>query len=111
MTALPQTMIDKLQGLPAEDLQKVLRLVDALTSLRPEPPTPIDPDPRNRLTVGDNGPTLAPDDPDDEARPWRGVFEVELPRRDRQPLHLPTQPLPPRDQPFDILWDPQRHDD
>jgi hypothetical protein len=104
-------MIDKLQGLAPEDLEKVLRLVDSLTSSPQQRPTPTDPTREDRQAAENNGPVLAPDDSDDEARPWRGIFEAELPRRDPQPLHLANESLPPRDQPFDILWDPQRHDD
>lgn len=112
MPALPLMMIEKLRGLSPEDLQKVLRFVDTLASVRPEPPTASGPNGRDLRIAREDDSAPDANDPDEEKRPWRGVFEVEPRWRDEIPLPLSSgEPLPPREQPFDILWDPNRHDD
>ena len=112
MPTLLPAVIEKLQHLSPDDLQKVLRFLDTLASAREELPAPVGPNARPVYPSPKGESSSDEEDLDEGARPWRGVFAVESPRRDETPLPLsPAEPLPPREQLFDILWDPNRHDD
>ena len=67
------------------------------------------------MTIGTRSDTSAraPEtEPDEDDRPWRGVFAIESPC-DCHPcgkLFLPTEPLPSAQQAVDILWEGRRCD-
>lgn len=89
MPALLPTLIEKLQALSPEELQKALRLLEALAPAQ-------------------NMHDLQADD----VRPWWGIFDIESQRRGEVALPLSSaEPLPPRERPFDILWEPNRQND
>jgi antitoxin (DNA-binding transcriptional repressor) of toxin-antitoxin stability system len=60
-------------------------------------------------------PATTPDRAQDEndERPWRGVLAIESPGQayPSGKLHLPPEPLPPTQEPVDILWDRMNRND